>query len=403
VIIAQDQVAANDLEKASSYLIEDGLLSQDEISKMVRERGTESVITYALEHGWQATGEEKPMDFMVDVEAVASLDIDALSAPPTQEEIASVWESFPKKFTADRFEFHGDGIELSEDVLGLNFSHFSEDIQIFGYLYRPIQDGVYPLIVFNHGGFGIGPMRPPKTPSGEGTGKPFSQWCVDLAKEGYVVMASSYRGTKTDAGLSDGSFEGAKGEVTDVLNMVECAKKLSFIDQSRIGMMGTSHGGWITAFAVQRTKEIAAAISFFPPGDIYFSKNGPYGGVGPRMESIVKGRFKGGGAVAILDRAVLVPLVQGKATLAETRAEMISRTIYPFAEHTNSPVYFICGEEDHLCPDVVILYESLKALGKETWYKGYPGEGHGFTFGGSKAAIEGSYNDVVGFFGERLK
>ncbi len=151
VVLGQNQNALNDLEKASTYLLEDGLLSQDEISNMVRERGAESVITYALEHGWQATGEEKNKDFNVDFEAVSSIDIDALSAPPTQEEITSVWESFPKKFTADRFEFHGDGIELSEDVLGLNFSHFSEDIQIFGYLYRPIQDGVYPLIVFNHG------------------------------------------------------------------------------------------------------------------------------------------------------------------------------------------------------------------------------------------------------------
>lgn len=87
----------------------------------------------------------------------------------------------------------------------------------------------------------------------------------------------------------------------------------------------------------------------------------------------------GPGAVGIVDKAVFLPLVQGKATLAETRAEMIARTIHLFAETTNTPLYVICGDNDELYPDSVLLYETLKKHGKETWFKSYPGEGHGLT------------------------
>ncbi len=234
-------------------------------------------------------------------------------------------------------------------------------------------------------------------------GRPFSMWCIELARKGYVVMASSYRGTRTDAGLSGGNFEGAKGEVSDVLNMLKCAKTLPFVDPARIGMTGTSHGGWITALAIQRTDEIKAAVSLFPPGVIYFSENGPWGGARPRAESIMEGRFRGGGAVAIVDRAVLVPLVRGKATMEETRAEMIARTVRLFAKHTKAPVYFVSGDKDHLTPDVEVLYETIKELGKETWFKNYPGEGHGFTYRGSPEAIEGSFFETVEFFGRMLR
>ena len=143
--------------------------------------------------------------------------------------------------------------------------------------------------------------------------------------------------------------------------------------------------------------------AFFPPGDIYFSENGPRGGAGPRAESIMNGRFLVGGAVGILDRAVLVPLVQGKATMEETRSEMIARTVRLFAKHTKAPVYFITGGNDPLTPDVEVLHETIKELGKETWFKIYPGEGHGFTYRGSPGAIEGAFKETVEFFGRMLK
>lgn len=223
---------------------------------------------------------QKAIKVEVNADAVASIILNALTAAPTAQEIKAVWESFPKEFKADRFEFIGDEVDLGENVIGHNFSHYSEGLKIYGYLYKPKGDGPFPLIIMNHGGFGIGPLRPPKETSANtqtGDPRPFSVWCRDLAKEGYVVMASSYHGTRTDAGMSKGGQEGGRGEVTDVLNMLACAKTLPYVDQTRIGMIGTSHGGWITALAVQRTKDITAAISFFPPGNLFFSEKAPLG------------------------------------------------------------------------------------------------------------------------------
>ncbi|MBA7636483.1 hypothetical protein ES703_44103 [subsurface metagenome] len=405
--VAQGQNSQKNYESAVQYLTEDGILTADEINTMADEKGPESVLRYAREHGWQSGGTgQKANKFEVNADAVASIVLDALTADPTAQEIKAVWESFPKEFKADRFELIGAPVYLAENVIGHNFSHYSEGLKIYGYLYKPNGDGPYPLIIMNHGGFGIGPLRPPKETSANvqaGDPRPFLVWCRDLAKEGYVVMASSYRGTRTDAGMSGGGQEGGRGEVTDVLNMLACAKTLSYVDKTRIGMVGTSHGGWITALAVQRTKDITAAIPFFPPGNLFFSEKAPLGGVRTRVQSLMKGEVLGPGAIGIVDKAVFLPLLQGKATLAETRAEMIARTIHLFAENTNAPLFIICGDNDELYPDSVLLYETLKKHGKETWFKSYPGEGHGLTYRGSPEAIDGSFKDTVEFFGKRLK
>jgi dienelactone hydrolase len=387
-------------EKVVQYLTQDGILTSGEIDNMVNSKGRAAVVDYANEHGWHDGRASE--EIQVDSDVVASIDLDTLTAAPTVAEIEAVWESIPRDYKADRFEFSGDEISIGKDVAAQGFSYYSEGLKIFGYLYKSKDKGPFPLVIFNHGGFGIGPMVPPPD-SVKKSARPFSNWCCDLASEGYVVMASSYRGTKTDVGMSEGRQEGARGEVTDVLNMLMCAKTLPCVDNAKIGMIGTSHGGWITALAAQRTKEIAAAISFFPPANIFFSEDGPHGGAGPRLQSMIDGKMPGKGAVGIIDRAVLLPLLNGSATMVETRAEMIARTIHLFAEHTNSPMYVICGDKDGLYPDSEVLFEALKKHGKETWFRNYPGERHGFTYRGSPEAIDGSFNLTVEFLGKYLK
>src|SRR5262245_35617242 len=75
----------------------------------------------------------------------------------------------------------------------------SEGLKITGLLSKPPGKGPFPLILVNHGGY-----DPAKSVA------PF----LDLfVKQGYVALASDYRG----CGQSEGKHELAKGEVQDVL------------------------------------------------------------------------------------------------------------------------------------------------------------------------------------------
>lgn len=393
-------------EASVKYLLEEGILTERDIKRMTEASGGNSVVECAMKHGWRAnSSERKKREVVTDPRAVASIDVELLTRLPNPREVDAVWESIPKGYSADGFEFIGDEKDLGAGIVGQNFSHYSEGLKIYGYLYKPSCDGPFPLLILNHSGFGIGKMYSSSAHAGANgvDSRPFSQWCYELAKEGYVVMASGYRGAQTDAGQSDGEFEGGRGEVTDILNLVACGKTLPCVESKKIGMMGTSHGGWITAMAIQRTRDIGAAISFFPPANLFFSASAPLGGSRARVEGIMKGELLVGGAVGTVDLAVFRPLVLGRASAVKTREEMIARTAYLFAKHTNTPLYIICGGEDPLLPDSEQLYLALLAHGKKTCIKIYPGEKHGFNYRGSLNAIDDSFQETVKFFDNLLK
>jgi dienelactone hydrolase len=67
-------------------------------------------------------------------------------------------------------------------------------------------------------------------------------------------------------------------EVDDVMSAVEFLKTLPHVDQDRLGMMGWSHGGYITLLSVMRdTTPIKAAAAIVPVTNLIFrlSYKGP--------------------------------------------------------------------------------------------------------------------------------
>lgn len=359
--------------------------------------------------------------------AAEHIDVDALFAPPTEEESAAVWETFPNVFQPDRFRLLGEPVE-ADGVVAQHLEHYSEGLLIYGSLYRPADAsrGPYPLLLANHGGFvGLRVLRP-VTPAVIGAGqfnpfaqapnaterhqRPFEQWCWDLAAAGYVVLASSYRGEETPVGRSDGEGEGGKGEVTDVLNLLECGKTLPYVDGGRIGMWGTSHGAWITAFAAQRSPDLKAGISFAAPANIYFrgiAERGQKNAIRAYVEQLVSG-----GAPDSLGRdtmgrratmqAIFQPLVEGKTSVEQARREMIARTVYPFVAHTRCPLLLVCGDADGLYEHALELDEALARAGKEHGLRIFPGADHGFQYAGPAHALECVWNLTLEFFGRRL-
>lgn len=125
-------------------------------------------------------------------------------------------------------------------------TYLSDGFKVNGFLAMPKKAGKYPAIISNRGGnleFGQWDIRS------------FYAQCGILAKEGYVVIASQYRGN--DGGEGKEEFGGS--DVNDVLNLIEVLPEIKEADTSRIGMYGWSRGGMMTYMALARTKKIKAA------------------------------------------------------------------------------------------------------------------------------------------------
>ncbi len=125
-------------------------------------------------------------------------------------------------------------------------------LRINAFTVRPDVSGRLPAVILNHGGT-------------DGVTWATKQRARDVARAGYAVFASAYRGE----GGSDGQIEIASGEVIDVLNGMRWFSKQPFVDASRIGMLGSSHGALIGLLATARTSQIKALVFAYGVADIY--------------------------------------------------------------------------------------------------------------------------------------
>ncbi len=110
----------------------------------------------------------------------------------------------------------------------------------------------YPLLVMIHGG-PTGIDRPEPTPGGV---YPVMQW----VEKGALVLRVNYRGS---AGYGE-KFRSLNvrnlgvGDMWDVVTGIESLQKKAFIDTARMGCMGWSQGGYISAFLTTNTKMFKA-------------------------------------------------------------------------------------------------------------------------------------------------
>ena len=133
----------------------------------------------------------------------------------------------------------------SIDVFGITY--LSDGLKIRGLMAKPKKVGKYPCIIYNRGGnreFGS-----LKAYHGALTlGK--------IAKDGYVVIASQYRGN----GGSEGQEEFGGKDVNDVVILTEVLKEVESADTEKIGMYGWSRGGMMTYIALTKTDKIKTAV-----------------------------------------------------------------------------------------------------------------------------------------------
>jgi dipeptidyl aminopeptidase/acylaminoacyl peptidase len=143
------------------------------------------------------------------------------------------------------------------------------DLDIPAYLFQPLEKrGArgHAALVWVHGGvhgnWGI-------------TMFPFVKEAV---ARGYVVIAPDYRGSTGYGEAYHQAIDYGGYEVDDAMSAAEYLAALPHVDSARIGMMGWSHGGYITLLSLFREKHaFAAGAAIVPVTNLLFrlSMKGP--------------------------------------------------------------------------------------------------------------------------------
>ncbi len=157
------------------------------------------------------------------------------------------------------------------------------DLDIPAYLFQPIvKRGPrgHAAMVWVHGGvhgnWGI-------------TMFPFVKEAVE---RGYVIIAPEYRGSTGYGEAFHKEIDYGGYEVDDVLGAAEYLKTLPHVDPDRLGIMGWSHGGYITLFNVFRDQHpYKAAAAIVPVTNLVFRLS--YKGPGYQWDFSTQKRIQG--------------------------------------------------------------------------------------------------------------
>lgn len=141
---------------------------------------------------------------------------------------------------------------------GDNYSRYiatyeSEGNKIYGLLTIPLGNpppSGWPIIIFNHGYIQPDEYR---------TTQRYIDYVDYLARSGYIVFRSDYRGHGSSEGEANGAY-GNPDYTVDVLNGMAAVAARPEADPNRIGMWGHSMGGYITVRAMVVSDQIKAGV-----------------------------------------------------------------------------------------------------------------------------------------------
>ena len=93
----------------------------------------------------------------------------------------------------------------------------------------------------------------------------------DAVERGYVIICPEYRGSTGFGEKHHNAIDYGGYEIDDVISAVQYLKTLSHVDDERLGIMGWSHGGYITLLSVFRgTTPFKAAAAMVPVTNLVF-------------------------------------------------------------------------------------------------------------------------------------
>ncbi len=100
----------------------------------------------------------------------------------------------------------------------------------------------------------------------------------EAVARGYVIITPDYRGSTGHGAAHYNAVDYGGKEVDDVRSAIDVLKGLPYVDPDRIGMMGWSHGGYITSLISFRSAPpLKAAVAMVPVTNLVFrlSYKGP--------------------------------------------------------------------------------------------------------------------------------
>ncbi len=240
----------------------------------------------------------------------------------------------------------------SEDMVEPQLVHYpSKDgkwtISAFVYVpYNLPRNGTHPAIVYVHGG-----------PTAQ-TMNTFNRFVQYMANQGYLVIASNYRGS-TGYGREfqqANLFDMGGGDLQDVLAAADWIKQTGYVDPKKLILMGGSYGGYMTMMGVTKAPEMWAAGVPIVPFVNWFTEI-------QNEDPILQQS----------DLATMGDLVKNKA-LYEDRSPI------NFVDRIKAPLYLLAGGNDPRCPksEAQQVVDAVKKRGGVAEYKVYENEGHGF-------------------------
>ena len=100
----------------------------------------------------------------------------------------------------------------------------------------------------------------------------------EAVQRGYVIITPDYRGSTGYGAAHYEAIDYGGKEVDDVISAVDYLKTLPYVDMDRVGIMGWSHGGFITAHSLFRDQHpFKAGAAIVPVTNLVFrlSYKGP--------------------------------------------------------------------------------------------------------------------------------
>jgi dipeptidyl aminopeptidase/acylaminoacyl peptidase len=150
----------------------------------------------------------------------------------------------------------------------IKYKSRADGLEIPAYVFSPIKKSAtkHAALVWVHGGV-HGDWNTGLYP-----------FVVEAVKRGYVILAPDYRGSTGYGDEFQKKIDYGGKEVDDVLSSVDYLATLPYVDSKRLGIMGWSHGGFITSHILFRdTNPFKAGAAIVPVTNLVFrlSDHGP--------------------------------------------------------------------------------------------------------------------------------
>ena len=240
----------------------------------------------------------------------------------------------------------------TDDYTRYDVTYRSDGLTVSGVLIRPKGEGPFPGIVLNHGYI---------EPSIYVTGQGLAREQDALARAGFVVLHTDYRGHAASDPVAPVDRETRLGYTRDAVNAVDALKRLPYVDDEQLAMLGRSMGGGVTMNALVTQPGLVDAAVIYASVSSTFLENLDHFTRDGRPE-VVAGLFDRFGTPAESPRFY---------------RELSPRTYF---DRITEPVLAHHGTADGTCPPpwARTTQRLMREAGVNSRLTWWPGEDHAF-------------------------